>query len=149
MEAIKPEDLHKEIGKVQSTSWFKVDQGMINTFADVTDDPQFIHVDPERAKPIFGSTIAHGALMLSLSVGKGYETAIPIEGTKMAMNYGYDKIRFVSPVPVDSNCRYNSELIEVTEKEGGRWLLKFKIELEVEGADKPDFVAENLAMIFV
>ena len=58
MEAIKPEDLHKEIGKVQSTSWFKVDQGMINTFADVTDDPQFIHVDPERAKPIFGSTIA-------------------------------------------------------------------------------------------
>ena len=139
MEAIKPEDLHKEIGKVQSTSWFKVDQGMINTFADVTDDPQFIHVDPERAKPIFGSTIAHGALMLSLSVGKGYETAIPIEGTKMAMNYGYDKIRFVSPVPVDSNCRYNSELIEVTEKEGGRWLLKFKIELEVEGADQPGF----------
>ena len=64
MEAIKPEDLHKEIGKVQSTSWFKVDQGMINTFADVTDDPQFIHVDPERAKPLFGSTIAHGALML-------------------------------------------------------------------------------------
>ena len=50
---------------------------------------------------------------------------------------------------VDSNCRYNSELIEVTEKEGGRWLLKFKIELEVEGADKPGFVAENLAMIFV
>ena len=106
-------------------------------------------MDPERSKPIFGSTIAHGALMLSLSVGKGYETAIPIEGTKMAMNYGYDKIRFVSPVPVDSNCRYNSELIEVTEKEGGRWLLKFKIELEVEGADKPGFVAENLAMIFV
>jgi acyl dehydratase len=149
MEAIKPENLHLEIGKTQSTSWFKVDQGMINAFADATDDHQFIHVDPEQAAPIFGSTIAHGALMLSLSVGKGYETAIPVEGTKMAMNYGYDKIRFISPVPVDSNCRYNSELIEVTEKEGGRWLLKFKIELEVEGAEKPGFVAENLAMIFV
>ena len=57
MEAIKPEDLHKEIGKVQSTSWFKVDQGMINTFADVTDDPQFIHVDPERAKQYHDETL--------------------------------------------------------------------------------------------
>tara|TARA_B000000475_G_scaffold197666_1_gene160374 strand:+ start:466 stop:915 length:450 start_codon:yes stop_codon:yes gene_type:complete len=149
MEAIKPEDLHKEIGKAQSTSWFVVNQEMINTFADVTDDPQFIHVDPEKAAPIFGSTIAHGALMLSLSVGKGYETSIPVEGTKMAMNYGYDKIRFISPVPVDSKCRYNSSLLEVTEKGGGRWLMKFGIELEIEGQEKPGFVAENLAMIFV
>ena len=83
MEAIKPQDLHNEVGKTQSTSWFVVNQEMINTFADVTDDPQFIHVDPERAKPIFGSTIAHGALMLSLSVGKGYETAIPVEGLSL------------------------------------------------------------------
>ena len=149
MEAIKPQDLHNEVGKTQSTSWFVVNQEMINTFADVTDDPQFIHVDPERAKPIFGSTIAHGALMLSLSVGKGYETAIPVEGTKMAMNYGYDKIRFISPVPVDSKCRYNSTLVEVTEKPDDRWLLKFGIELEIEGQEKPGFVAENLAMIFV
>ena len=149
MEAIKPEDLHKEIGKSQSTSWFVVNQEMINTFADVTDDPQCIHVDPEKAAPIFGSTIAHGALMLSLSVGKGYETSIPVEGTKMAMNYGYDKIRFISPVPVDSKCRYNSSLLEVTEKGGGRWLMKFGIELEIEGQEKPGFVAENLAMIFV
>ena len=149
MEAIKPEDLHKEIGKSQSTSWFVVNQEMINTFADVTDDPQFIHVDPEKAAPIFGSTIAHGALMLSLSVGKGYETSIPVEGTKMAMNYGYDKIRVISPVPVDSKCRYNSSLLEVTEKGGGRWLMKFGIELEIEGQEKPGFVAENLAMIFV
>ena len=149
MEAIKPEDLHKEIGKSQSTSWFVVNQEMINTFADVTDDPQFIHVDPEKAAPIFGSTIAHGALMLSLSVGKGYETSIPVEGTKMAMNYGYDKIRFISPVPVDSKCRYNSSLLEVTEKGGGRWLMKFGIELEIEGQEKPGFVAENLAMISV
>ena len=149
MEAIKPEDLHKEIGKARSTSWFVVNQEMINTFADVTDDPQFIHVDPEKAAPIFGSTIAHGALMLSLSVGKGYETSIPVEGTKMAMNYGYDKIRFISPVAVDSNCRYTSTLLEVTEKGGGRWLMKFGIELEIEGQEKPGFVAENLAMIFV
>jgi acyl dehydratase len=67
----------------------------------------------------------------------------------MAMNYGYDKIRFISPVPVDSKCRYNSTLVEVTEKPGDRWLLKFGIELEIEGQEKPGFVAENLAMIFV
>ena len=149
MEAIKAEDLHTLIGKVQSTSWFKVDQERINNFADVSEDPQFIHVDPERAEPIFGSTIAHGALMLSLSVGKGYETAIPIEGTKMAMNYGYDKIRFINPVPVNSNCRYNSTLMEVIDKGNGRWLMKTKIELEVEGSDKPGFVAENLSLIHI
>ena len=97
----------------------------------------------------FGSTIAHGALMLSLSIGKGYETALVVEGTKMAMNYGYDKVRFINPVPVDSKCRYNSSLLEVNDKGGGRLLMKFKIELEVEGSDKPGFIAENLAMIFV
>ena len=85
MEAIKPEDLHKEIGKAQSTSWFVVNQEMINTFADVTDDPQFIHVDPEKAAPIFGSTIAHGALMLSLSVGKGLSLIHISEPTRLGM----------------------------------------------------------------
>ncbi len=149
MEGIKVEELHTFIGKLSSTPWFKVNQERITDYADVTEDPQLIHVDPETAAPLFGSTIAHGALMLSLSVGKGYETAIAIEGTKMAMNYGYDKIRFINPVPVDSNCRYNSTLMEVTDKGNGRWLMKTKIELEVEGSDKPGFVAENLAMVFV
>ena len=79
MEAIKPEDLNNHIGAVRSTSWFTVTQEMINKFADVSDDHQFIHVDPEQATPIFGSTIAHGALMLSLSIGKGYETALVVE----------------------------------------------------------------------
>ena len=80
---------------------------MINTFADVTDDPQFIMWILKR-KAYFWEYDSTWCLMLSLSVGKGYETAIPVEGTKMAMNYGYDKIRFISPVPVDSKCRYNS-----------------------------------------
>ena len=149
MEAIKVEDLGNHVGVVRSTSWFTVTQDMIKKFADVSDDHPFIHVDPEQAAPIFGSTIAHGALMLSLSIGKGYETALVVEGTKMAMNYGYDKVRFINPVPVDSKCRYNSSLLEVNDKGGGRLLMKFKIELEVEGSDKPGFIAENLAMIFV
>ena len=149
MEAIKVEDLGNHVGVVRSTSWFTVTQDMINKFADVSDDHQFIHVDPERAAPLFGSTIAHGALMLSLSIGKGYETALVVEGTKMAMNYGYDKVRFINPVPVDSKGRYNSSLLEVNVKGGGGLLMKFKIELEVEGSDKPGFIAENLAMIFV
>ena len=147
---VPAEEMEKYIGQeVGVSDWFEINQDRINQFAEGTNDHQFIHVDPEQATPIFGSTIAHGALMLSLSIGKGYETALVVEGTKMAMNYGYDKVRFINPVPVDSKCRYNSSLLEVNDKGGGRLLMKFKIELEVEGSDKPGFIAENLAMIFV
>ena len=150
LKVVKTSEIESVIGtEVGVSDWVIIDQERIDKFAEATMDHQFIHVDPEKAAPIFGSTIAHGALMLSLSIGKGYETAIVVEGTKMAMNYGYDKIRFINPVPVDSNCRYNSTLLEVTDKGNGRWLMKTKIELEVEGSDKPGFVAENLAMVFV
>ena len=150
MMIVPAEEMEKYIGQeVGVSDWFEINQDRINQFAEGTNDHQFIHVDPEQATPIFGSTIAHGALMLSLSIGKGYETALVVEGTKMAMNYGYDKVRFINPVPVDSKCRYNSSLLEVNDKGGGRLLMKFKIELEVEGSDKPGFIAENLAMIFV
>ena len=111
MEAIKPQDLYNEIGKTQSTSWFVVNQEMINTFADVTDDPQFIHVDPEKAAPIFGSTIAHGFLSLSLTSGMGEENALVVEGSKMSLNYGLDKIRFLAPVPVNSRIRMHSKIV--------------------------------------
>ena len=101
MEAIKPEDLNNHIGAVRSTSWFTVTQEMINQFADVSDDHQFIHVDPEQATPIFGSTIAHGALMLSLSIGKGYETALVVEGTKMAILVPSTTSAVSYPFPID------------------------------------------------
>ena len=151
MEAIKPEDLHKEIGKAQSTSWFVVNQEMINTFADVTDDPQFIHVDPEQATPVFGSTIAHGFLSLSLVAGIPFEQEIGmvLEGTKMGLNYGLDKVRFLSPVPVNSEVRIRMKCIDVTEKNPGQFLAKTEVTMEIKGIEKPAFVAETLSMFIV
>ena len=102
---VKPEDLQDYVGKeLGATEWFKVDQDRINKFADATEDHQFIHVDSEKATPIFGSTIAHGFLSLSLVAGLGKDTALVVEGAKMGLNYGLDKVRFLSPVAVDSRA---------------------------------------------
>jgi acyl dehydratase len=103
---VKVEDLESYVGKeLGATDWFKIDQERINKFADATLDHQFIHVDPEQATPIFGSTIAHGFLTLSLTAGIGQDVALVVEGAKMGLNYGLDKVRFLSPVPVDSEIK--------------------------------------------
>ena len=110
---VKPEDLQDYVGKeLEATEWFKVDQDRINKFADATEDHQFIHVDSEKATPIFGSTIAHGFLSLSLVAGLGKDTALVVEGAKMGLNYGLDKVRFLSPVAVDSRVRLHTKIAE-------------------------------------
>jgi acyl dehydratase len=93
-----------------SGEWFEVTQDLVNQFADVTHDHQFIHVDPERAAPIFGGTIAHGFLTLSMLTHlagsiRPSGAGTPMEGLMMGMNYGFDKVRFVSPVKVGSRIR--------------------------------------------
>ena len=105
----------KELGK---SDWVLVDQDRIDKFADATMDHQFIHVDPEQANPIFGSTIAHGFLSLSLTAGIPFqqEIGLVIDGTKMGLNYGLDKVRFLSPVPVNSEVRLSMKCIDITEK---------------------------------
>lgn len=137
----------KELGYSQ---WLKIDQARINLFAEATGDFQFIHVDPEKAaKTPFGSTIAHGFLSLSLMPKLMEDLLVVPEGLKMVVNYGLDSVRFIQPVKVDSNVRLKVELTEVTEKKPGQWLLKATATLEIEGSEKPAYIAEPLSLCFV
>ena len=144
---VKPEDLASFVGKsLEPSSWLLIDQDRINAFADATNDHQFIHVDPEKAGPVFGSTIAHGFLTLSLTSGLGEENALVVEGSKMSLNYGLDKIRFLAPVPVNSKIRMHSKILEVKEKNPGQYLIKSEVTMELEGSEKPAFIAEQLGL---
>ena len=137
----------KELGR---SAWLKIDQQRINLFAEATGDFQFIHVDPEKAaKTPFGGTIAHGFLTLSLIPKLIEDILILPEGLKMVVNYGLDSVRFIQPVKVDSQVRLKVDLAEVTEKKPGQWLLKAIATLEIEGEEKPAYIAESLSLCFV
>ena len=133
----------KEIG---SSEWFEVDQDRINLFADATLDHQFIHVDSEKATPLFGSTIAHGFLSLSLLPHLTSQAALAPENLKMVFNYGLDKVRFINPVNVGSKVRTHSKCLSVDDKGDGRYLMKTEVIMEIEGVDKPAYIAETLSM---
>ncbi|MDI2129770.1 MaoC family dehydratase [Yinghuangia seranimata] len=126
--------------------WHVVDQDRIDRFADATGDHQWIHVDPERAKEgPFGTTIAHGYLTLSMIPVLGKDI-FRLEGPKMMVNYGTDKVRFPSPVPVGSRVRVGAELLDVREVAQGRQIT-IKYTVEVEGQPKPACVAESLVLV--
>jgi len=149
---VKSSEIDSIIGKEVGTSdWITIDQDRINKFAEATIDHQFIHVDPEQAEPIFGSTIAHGFLSLSLVAGIPFQQEIGmiLEGTKMGLNYGLDKVRFLSPVPVNSEVRIVMKCISITEKNPGQFLAKNEVTMEIKGVEKPAFVAETLSMFVV
>lgn len=123
-----------------------VDQHRIDDFANVTDDHQFIHVDPVRAaKTQFGGTIAHGLLTLSLIVRLCWDFVPKLDNTRVLLNYGFDKVRFIAPVKVDSRIRAKADLLDVTEKQPGRLLVKMAVEIEIEGETKPALIAEWLS----
>lgn len=131
------------------SDWLPVKQDRVNQFADCTEDHQWIHVDPEKAKlGPFGGPIAHGFLTLSLLVKLSGGMRVIPAGTKMAINYGLNKVRFLTPVKVGSKIRNRSVLKEVQEKEGGRVLMAFENTIEIEGEAKPALVAETLTMFF-
>ncbi len=149
MKVINPSEIDSVIGtEVGVSDWILIDQDRINKFADATMDHQFIHVDPEQASPVFGSTIAHGFLSLSLVAGIPFdqEIGLVLEGTKMGLNYGLDKVRFLSPVPVDSEVRIRMKCIDISEKNPGQYLAKTEVTMEIKGIEKPAFVAETLSM---
>ena len=149
---IDTSDLQADIGKDCGTSdWFQIDQQRINDFADVTQDHQFIHIDPEAAKETpFGGTIAHGYLTLSLlayfmqSGGVG----VNVPNRTMGVNYGLDKVRFLQPVPAGAKVRASATLAEATEKNPGQYLFKLLVTVEIEGEEKPALIAEALTMVF-
>ena len=149
LKIIKSTEIESVIGQeVGVSDWITIDQDRINKFAEATLDDQFIHTDPEKATPVFGSTIAHGFLSLSLVAGIPFSQNIGLvlEGTKMALNYGLDKVRFLSPVPVNSEVKIRMKCIEINEKNPGQFLAKTEVTMEIKGVDKPAFVAETLSM---
>jgi acyl dehydratase len=143
------DELRAAVGSQLGVSdWVTVDQSQIDTFADATFDHQWIHVDEERAKAgPFGGTIAHGFLTLSLLphfVGQTYR----IEGTKMGVNYGLNRVRFTAPLPVGSKVRGSIELVDVTDVSGGVQMTT-KVTVEIEGSERPALVAEWLTRQYV
>ena len=144
----KPGDLQSLIGtEVGVSRWIEVDQARIDAFAKITEDEQFIHVDPEAARATpFGGTIAHGFLTLSLASAMSYDAVAPLAGVVMGVNYGFDKLRFLAPVPAGSKVRGRFKLLSAEDKGGGRWLLKHEVTVEIEGGDKPALIAEWLGM---
>ena len=125
------------------SEWFEITQDRIDGFADATDDQQWIHVDPERAAAgPFGAPIAHGFLTLSLAV-KFWTELLDVEGVSTKVNYGLDKVRFVSPVKVGARVRMTAVVAEVAEVPGG-YQLTVDQTIEIEGAPKPAVVARGL-----
>tara|TARA_Y100000994_G_scaffold246469_1_gene249855 strand:+ start:3475 stop:3930 length:456 start_codon:yes stop_codon:yes gene_type:complete len=148
-ENLTREELFGLVGQELGTSdWFQFDQDRINKFADVTEDRQFIHVDPARAADSpFGGTIVHGMLTLSLIVHLCENFVPAIEGVRMVINYGFDRVRFATPVKADGRIRAVVMLKDAKER-SGQILVKAKITIEVEGKSKPALVAEWLTMHF-
>ena len=133
--------------EVGVSRWIEVTQARIDAFADCTEDHQFIHVDPEAARATpFGGTIAHGFLTLSLASAMSYDAVRPLDGVVMGVNYGFDKLRFLAPVPAGSRIRGRFRLLAADDKGQGRWLLKHELTVEIEGGDKPALIAEWLGM---
>jgi len=130
------------------SDWMLIDQARINAFADVTEDHQFIHVDPARAKAEtpFGGTIAHGFLTLSLLSHLGSQVFPAIKGREMTINYGLNKVRFLHPVPVNARIRVSIRLLEAIEKQPGRYMCSFESTVEIEGIDTPALVAEQVML---
>jgi acyl dehydratase len=142
------DDLKTRAGQELGVSaWKTIDQASIDAFADATGDHQFIHVDAERAKATpFGGTIAHG--LFTLSLGPVFNEEIwTIENVAFALNYGYEKVRFPAPVPVDSKLRMRATLAEVTDVAGGVQL-RVTQTFEVDGGAKPVCVAESLVRVY-
>jgi acyl dehydratase len=130
-----------------ATDWVTLDQERINQFAEATGDHQWIHVDPEMAaQGPFGGTIAHGYLSLSLLPGLLPEV-LTVEGARMGINYGIDRVRFTAPVPVGSRVRLKAKLASA-ERRGEGVLYKLGVEVEIEDAEKPALVGEVLYLVF-
>ena len=143
------DELKGKIGQhLGYSDWLEVTQERVNQFADATDDHQWIHVDPELAKAgPFGGPIAHGYLTLSLAVPL-LAQIVRVQGVKMGVNYGLNKVRFPSPVPVGAKLRLGATLQSVDDVEGGAQSV-FALTFEVEGREKPACVAEAIYRWYV
>ncbi|PTW61980.1 acyl dehydratase [Breoghania corrubedonensis] len=137
--------------EVGVSGWITITQAMIDTFADLTFDHQFIHVDAERAatEGPFGGTIVHGFLTLSLLTRMAREAEPSIQGAGMLINYGFDKVRFLHVVPTGGRVRGRVELVSADERKSGEFTFCHRITVEIEGLDRPALVADWLTRLYV
>ena len=144
------DEIRAKVGQPLGCSdWIEVSQERIAQFADATDDRQFIHVDPELAATTpFGGTIAHGFLSLSLLSRMAVDVMLVPDSTKMAVNYGFDRVRFLAPVRTGKRVRGHFSLVAADEKAPAQLLLKHDVTVEIEGEDKPALTALWLGLIF-
>lgn len=146
-----PETIKAKIGtEVGVSDWVEITQDMINRFADVTDDHQFIHVNPEAAAQTpFGGTIAHGFLVLSMISKLGTAADFVMDGVYMGVNYGFEKVRMVAPVKSGKRIRGRFVLKDMVARAPGQWLSTLGVTIEIEGESKPAIIADWLGMQFV
>lgn len=145
------DEIRSKVGQeIGMSDWLLVDQPRIDSFAEVTEDHQFIHVDPVAARRTpFGGTIAHGFLSLSLLSRMAADAFLMPEGVKMAVNYGFDRVRFLSPVRSGKRVRGRFTLASAEEKRPGQWQFVHNVTVEIEDELKPALTAEWIGMIFV
>ena len=145
-----PQDLKKfENYDLGVSDWFLIDQKLINAFAKLSGDDQWIHIDSDRAlnEMIGGKTIAHGLLTLCISPTLG-KNKIHIENLKQTLNYGIDKVRFISPVKVDSFIRLRSKIAQVTLRDDDTVLVRIERTIEIKGVEKLAMYAETLSLMY-
>jgi len=152
MKTVSADQLQSMLGQeVGVSDWYAMTQEGVNQFADVTKDFQFIHIDTEKAAQTpFGGTIAHGFYTLSmLSHLAESGSGLMVEGVKMGVNYGFDKVRFLNPVRVGSRIRSRAKLIGIEEKNPGQFITRNEVTVEIEGVEKPALICEWLTMMIV
>ena len=151
MKTIKRQDIAQyQNVELESSEWHTVTQEQINQFADCTLDHQFIHIDPEKASQTpFGGTIAHGFLTLSMLSHFSEQFALVIEGTYMGVNYGFDSVRFISPVKLGKKIRAHAKSLEIIEKRPGQFMSRTEVTVEIEGEEKPALKAVWIGMQMV
>jgi acyl dehydratase len=144
------DEIRSRVGsEVGVSDWLVIGQERIDAFAKATEDRQFIHVDPAAAAQTpFGGTVAHGFLTLSLLSRMAAEAMLVPDGLKMAVNYGFDRVRFLAPVRSGKRVRGRFVLDSVQEKAPGQSLMRHNVPVEIEGEDKPALTAQWLTLIF-
>ena len=151
MPVARLKEIHARIGtEIGTSDWITIDQARIDAFADITEDRQFIHVDPTAAADsIFGGTIAHGFLTLSLMSRMAADVMLVPPELKMAVNYGFDRVRFLAPVPVGARIRGIFTLANVEEKEPGRLLAHHNVMVDIDVTEKPALTADWIGLLIL
>ena len=146
------DEIKAKVGtEIGVSDWILVDQDRIDRFAEVTEDRQFIHIDPVRsaAETPFGGTVAHGFLSLSLLSRMGEDAFLQPPNVKMGVNYGFERVRFMSPVKAGKRVRGRFKLVSADERRPGQWRFVHEVTVEIEDEKKPALTVEWIGIIFV